>query len=159
MTGKHMQGIAQWQSAQPTDKVQRYLNRLDDYDAPYMLIIQLNTEVAASIEILNTLITEFELDAECVEKLSDSVLFLALEYLSGDDEAGQIQAFAREFQTRLTALGILSHGAIVHHNCLGQAEQSFRDCLSLVKRIIDGAANQSELAIMDFGDNSHRFIK
>ncbi|BCV29743.1 hypothetical protein [Shewanella algae] len=119
-----MQGIAQWQSAQPTDEVQRYLNRLDDYDAPYMLIIQLNTEVAASIEILNTLITEFELDAECVEKLSDSMLFLALEYLSGDDEAGQIQSFAREFQTRLTALGILSHGAIVHHNCLGQAEQS-----------------------------------
>ncbi|VVS90979.1 hypothetical protein [Desulfoluna spongiiphila] len=124
-----------------------YLQGLDDYDDPYFICVKANKDEKQATELLKeALNSKAEIFYGVAAFAIDERLFL----LAIDAETDAIFDFSHELKTTFTDHGLIAHISVFHHNCLGEAMETFKWCTQLLEKVMKESPDASAIGVNDF---------
>nr|WP_086937396.1 hypothetical protein [Thaumasiovibrio occultus] len=124
-----------------------FFERLGDYDDPHFVLLSCEDDIDTATDTLSEMINNSDDDiyGGTLFPLTPTLKLFAL-----SAEAEGAQALAREAIASSPAQSATTHIVVFHHNCLGDARETFKWAIQLMEQLIAISPNESAYRINDF---------
>ena len=130
--------------------VQTYFEGLDDYDAPYFMVLKATEKMDDVVSTLTEVVETHEPYSCTAFLLTEDLLLVSIDF-----EEEEIHALIDDAMQKLTQDNIRTHIAVFHHNCLGKASETFDWANQLLAETIKRSPDESAVAFNDFADKDN----
>lgn len=125
----------------------QYLEKLDEYDDPYLILVKAEPKAEAIEGAVEDLLVNIK-DKVHAGFAIDERFYLYIGY--GESDA--VNRFVSDIKTLLDEQHSVNHIAVFRHNCLGEVDKTLTWTFMLMDEVIEESPESSHIKVNDFTD-------